>query len=64
MCGRSPDRTVIQVDTDATHIGLRILIDVVVVGDIRATVRDLLHHLAWPPVGTGASRADAQGSGH
>ncbi|WP_220296200.1 hypothetical protein [Streptomyces sp. MBT84] len=51
-------------DTDATHIGLRILIDVVVVGDIRATVRDLLHHLAWPPVGTGASRADAQGSGH
>ncbi|WP_245879148.1 thiamine pyrophosphate-dependent enzyme, partial [Streptomyces reticuliscabiei] len=39
-------RTVIQVDTEATHIGRRVPVDVGLVGDTGATVRDLLGHLA------------------
>ncbi|MEV6995721.1 thiamine pyrophosphate-dependent enzyme, partial [Streptomyces sp. NPDC093228] len=50
------DRTVIQVDTDATHIGRRVPVDVALVGDTGATIRDLLDHLACPPAG--ADRAD------
>ncbi|MFJ9761466.1 thiamine pyrophosphate-dependent enzyme [Streptomyces sp. NPDC101149] len=50
------DRTVIQVDTDATHIGRRVPVDVALVGDTGATVRDLLHHLACPPAGTDGAR--------
>ncbi|MEH0416304.1 thiamine pyrophosphate-dependent enzyme [Streptomyces sp. B21-083] len=39
-------RTVIQVDTEATHIGRRVPVDVGLVGDTGATARDLLAHLA------------------
>ncbi|TWV34400.1 pyruvate oxidase [Streptomyces misionensis] len=42
-------RTVIQVDTEATHIGRRVPVDVGLVGDTGATVRDLLDHLATAP---------------
>ncbi|MFJ9928033.1 thiamine pyrophosphate-dependent enzyme [Streptomyces misionensis] len=42
-------RTVIQVDTEATHIGRRVPVDVGLVGDTGATVRDLLEHLATEP---------------
>ncbi|MGW2435063.1 hypothetical protein ACWCXW_42565, partial [Streptomyces sp. NPDC001640] len=52
------DRTVMEVDTDATHIVRRVPVDVVLVGDTGAAVRDLLHYLAWPLAGTGASCAD------
>ncbi|OIK27907.1 thiamine pyrophosphate-dependent enzyme [Streptomyces malaysiense] len=44
-------RTVIQVDTEATHIGRRVPVDVGLVGDTGATVRDLLDHLATAPGG-------------
>ncbi|WP_327424731.1 thiamine pyrophosphate-binding protein [Streptomyces sp. NBC_01230] len=41
-----PDgRTVIQVDTEATHIGRRVPVDAGLVGDVGATVRDLLRWL-------------------
>lgn len=50
------DRTVIQVDTDATHIGRRVPVDVALVGDTGATVRDLLDHLACPPAGADGAR--------
>ncbi|MFH8336392.1 thiamine pyrophosphate-dependent enzyme [Streptomyces sp. AM6-12] len=39
-------KTVIQVDTEATHIGRRVPVEVGLVGDTGATVRDLLDHLA------------------
>ncbi|MEV6833106.1 thiamine pyrophosphate-dependent enzyme [Streptomyces sp. NPDC051133] len=44
-------RTVIQVDTEATHIGRRVPVEVGLVGDTGATVRDLLGHLAAGPGG-------------
>ncbi|MFI0806426.1 thiamine pyrophosphate-dependent enzyme [Streptomyces echinatus] len=48
-------RTVIQVDTEATHIGRRVPVEVGLVGDAGATVRDLLGHLAAGP-GQGGGR--------
>ncbi len=38
-------RTVVQVDTEPTHIGRRVPVDAGLVGDVGATVRDLLGHL-------------------
>ncbi|WP_328317879.1 thiamine pyrophosphate-dependent enzyme [Streptomyces sp. NBC_00388] len=38
-------RTVIQVDTEATHIGRRVPVEAGLVGDVGATVRDLLGQL-------------------
>jgi pyruvate dehydrogenase (quinone) len=49
-------RTVIQVDTEATHIGRRVAVDVGLVGDTGATVRDLLDHLAAAPAGSEGAR--------
>jgi pyruvate dehydrogenase (quinone) len=49
-------RTVIQVDTEATHIGRRVPVDVGLVGDTGATVRDLLAHLAAAPSGSEGAR--------
>ena len=42
-------RTVIQVDTEPAHIGRRVPVDIGLVGDVGATVRDLLDHLAAEP---------------
>ncbi|MGW5330794.1 thiamine pyrophosphate-dependent enzyme [Streptomyces sp. NPDC004014] len=49
-------RTVIQVDTEATHIGRRVPVEVGLVGDTGATVRDLLAHLTAAPAGSGGAR--------
>ncbi|MFJ5530720.1 thiamine pyrophosphate-dependent enzyme [Streptomyces sp. NPDC093261] len=49
-------KTVIQVDTEAAHIGRRVPVDLGLVGDTGATVRDLLTHLAAPPAGTEGAR--------
>ncbi|MFF4401480.1 thiamine pyrophosphate-dependent enzyme [Streptomyces sp. NPDC001480] len=49
-------RTVIQVDTEATHIGRRVPVDVGLVGDTGATVRDLLEHVTAAPAGTEGAR--------
>ncbi|KUN90271.1 thiamine pyrophosphate-binding protein [Streptomyces bungoensis] len=49
-------RTVIQVDTEATHIGRRVPVEVGLVGDTGATVRDLLEHLAAAPAGSDGAR--------
>jgi pyruvate dehydrogenase (quinone) len=49
-------RTVIQVDTEADHIGRRVPVEVGLVGDTGATVRDLLTHLAAPAAGTEGAR--------
>ncbi|MEV7244731.1 thiamine pyrophosphate-dependent enzyme [Streptomyces sp. NPDC003236] len=49
-------RTVIQVDTEATHIGRRVPVDVGLVGDTGATVRDLLDHLTAAPGGSDGAR--------
>ncbi|MEV6022103.1 thiamine pyrophosphate-dependent enzyme [Streptomyces sp. NPDC052036] len=49
-------RTVIQVDTEATHIGRRVPVDVGLVGDTGATVRDLLDDLAAAPAGFEGAR--------
>ncbi|WP_439945744.1 thiamine pyrophosphate-dependent enzyme [Streptomyces sp. BBFR109] len=49
-------RTVVQVDTEATHIGRRVPVEVGLVGDTGATVRDLLSHLAAPAAGTDGAR--------
>ncbi|MGW0414338.1 thiamine pyrophosphate-dependent enzyme [Streptomyces collinus] len=53
-------RTVIQVDTEATHIGRRVPVEVGLVGDTGATVRDLLDHLTASPAGS----ADARDRSH
>ena len=42
-------RTVIQVDTEPAHIGRRVPVDLGLVGDVGATVRDLLGQLAAEP---------------
>ncbi|MFF5302371.1 thiamine pyrophosphate-dependent enzyme [Streptomyces sp. NPDC013161] len=42
-------RTVIQVDTEPAHIGRRVPVDLGLVGDVGATVRDLLNQLAAEP---------------
>ncbi|MFB0615526.1 thiamine pyrophosphate-dependent enzyme [Streptomyces sp. AGS-58] len=49
-------KTVIQVDTEAAHIGRRVPVDVGLVGDTGVTVRDLLTHLAAAPAGTEGAR--------
>ncbi|MGW2036110.1 thiamine pyrophosphate-dependent enzyme [Streptomyces sp. NPDC001356] len=49
-------KTVVQVDTEATHIGRRVPVEVGLVGDTGATVRDLLTHLAAPAPGTDGAR--------
>lgn len=49
-------RTVIQVDIEATHIGRRVPVDVGLVGDTGATVRDLLADLAAAPAGFEGAR--------
>ncbi|MFF8954008.1 thiamine pyrophosphate-dependent enzyme [Streptomyces sp. NPDC014940] len=49
-------RTVIQVDTEATHIGRRVPVEVGLVGDTGATVRDLLAHLTAAPAGSDGAR--------
>ncbi|MFE6489622.1 thiamine pyrophosphate-binding protein, partial [Streptomyces sp. NPDC057757] len=43
-------RTVIQVDTEPAHIGRRVPVDIGLVGDVGATVRDLLAHLTTGPM--------------
>ncbi|MEU0061194.1 thiamine pyrophosphate-dependent enzyme, partial [Streptomyces sp. NPDC006334] len=48
--------TVIQVDTEAAHIGRRVPVDVGLVGDTGVSVRDLLTHLAAAPAGTEGAR--------
>ncbi|MFJ3718046.1 thiamine pyrophosphate-dependent enzyme [Streptomyces sp. NPDC090057] len=49
-------RKVIQVDSEATHIGRRVPVEIGLVGDTGATVRDLLHHLAAAPAGSDGAR--------
>ncbi|MCS0605818.1 thiamine pyrophosphate-binding protein [Streptomyces sp. LP11] len=49
-------RNVIQVDTEATHIGRRVPVDIGLVGDTGATVRDLLGRLDAPPAGSDGAR--------
>ncbi|MEU3026959.1 thiamine pyrophosphate-dependent enzyme [Streptomyces incarnatus] len=49
-------RKVIQVDTEATHIGRRVPVDIGLVGDTGATVRDLLERLDTPPAGSDGAR--------
>ncbi|NDZ82428.1 pyruvate oxidase [Streptomyces sp. SID10853] len=46
-------KTVIQVDTEPTHIGRRVPVEAGLVGDVGATVRDLLKHLG---AGSGRDR--------
>ncbi|MFI6460549.1 thiamine pyrophosphate-dependent enzyme [Streptomyces sp. NPDC050528] len=42
-------RKVVQVDTEPAHIGRRVPVDIGLVGDVGATVRDLLDQLAAQP---------------
>ncbi|MFI1508718.1 thiamine pyrophosphate-dependent enzyme [Streptomyces sp. NPDC020597] len=49
-------RTVIQIDTEAAHIGRRVPVDVGLVGDTGAGVRDLLDHLTAAPAGSEGAR--------
>lgn len=49
-------RTVIQVDTEAAHIGRRVPVELGLVGDAGATVRDLLAQVSAPPPGTEGAR--------
>ncbi|MCX5265505.1 thiamine pyrophosphate-dependent enzyme [Streptomyces sp. NBC_00199] len=50
------DRTVIQIDTEPTHIGRRVPVDVGLVGDTGAAVRDLLDELTAAPAGSRGAR--------
>jgi pyruvate dehydrogenase (quinone) len=50
------DLTVIQVDTEAAHIGRRVPVEIGLVGDTGATVRDLLGHLSAAAPGTEGAR--------
>ncbi|WP_327289731.1 thiamine pyrophosphate-dependent enzyme [Streptomyces sp. NBC_01198] len=49
-------RTVIQVDTEAAHIGRRVPVEIGLVGDVGATVRDLLAQLTAGPPGSDGAR--------
>ncbi|MEU6477954.1 thiamine pyrophosphate-dependent enzyme [Streptomyces sp. NPDC047017] len=49
-------KTVVQVDTEAAHIGRRVPVEAGLVGDTGATVRDLLTHLAAPEPGAEGAR--------
>ncbi|WP_458248733.1 thiamine pyrophosphate-dependent enzyme [Streptomyces sp. MAI_2237] len=49
-------KTVIQVDTEAAHIGRRVPVEAGLVGDTGATVRDLLTHLTAAPAGSDGAR--------
>ncbi|WP_333760811.1 thiamine pyrophosphate-dependent enzyme [Streptomyces sp. IBSBF 2390] len=49
-------KTVIQVDSEAIHIGRRVPVDIGLVGDTGATVRDLLRHLSTPAPGAQGAR--------
>ncbi|MGW6926607.1 thiamine pyrophosphate-dependent enzyme [Streptomyces sp. NPDC054950] len=49
-------RTVIQVDTEAAHIGRRVPVELGLVGDTGATVRDLLAQLGAAPAGSEDAR--------
>ncbi|MEU2338382.1 thiamine pyrophosphate-dependent enzyme [Streptomyces sp. NPDC006654] len=49
-------RTVIQVDTEATHIGRRVPVELGLVGDTAVTVRDLLEHVTAAPAGSEGAR--------
>lgn len=49
-------RTVIQVDTEATHIGRRVPVELGLVGDTAVTVRDLLDHVTAAPAGSEGAR--------
>ncbi|MFG2279748.1 thiamine pyrophosphate-dependent enzyme [Streptomyces asoensis] len=51
-------RTVIQVDTEATHIGRRVPVELGLVGDTGATVRDLLALLGTTPSEGGEGARD------
>jgi hypothetical protein len=44
------------VDTEATHIGRRVPVDIGLIGDTGATVRDLLDHFTAAPAGSGGAR--------
>ncbi|KRD06242.1 MULTISPECIES: thiamine pyrophosphate-dependent enzyme [unclassified Streptomyces] len=50
------DRTVIQIDTEPAHIGRRVPVDVGLVGDTGAAVRDLLDELTAAPAGSRGAR--------
>ncbi|MFI0717528.1 thiamine pyrophosphate-dependent enzyme [Streptomyces sp. NPDC021224] len=50
------DATVVQVDTEPTHIGRRVPVEIGLVGDVGATVRDLLAELSATPPGDGQGR--------
>lgn len=52
--------TVVQVDTEATHIGRRVPVEIGLVGDVGVTVRDLLAELS----GTSPGGGDARDRGH
>ncbi|MDF3300289.1 thiamine pyrophosphate-dependent enzyme [Streptomyces tropicalis] len=54
--------TVIQVDTEAAHIGRRVPVDLGLVGDTGATVRDLLRHLAGTADGGARDRSHLDGA--
>lgn len=49
-------RTVVQVDTEPTHIGRRVPVEIGLVGDVGATVRDLLAQLSAAPPAAGEAR--------
>ncbi|MDX3310504.1 thiamine pyrophosphate-binding protein [Streptomyces sp. ME08-AFT2] len=52
-----PEGRTVQIDTEATHIGRRVPVDVGLVGDTGAAVRDLLDSLTVAPAGSDGARA-------